>query len=342
MTLDDLDKPVIPAAYGQLVLEVAARSGARREEVLQGLGIAPAVLEAVDGRVTLMQISLLMLRALKLSGNPGLGCEIGIDSSLTSHGFVGFGLLGHPTLRQTIEFGIRFVLLRTPFFSMRLVEDPPCAVVEVSERIPFGPLRQVAFDLFLCGIARMIPVLTAGQLSLDRDVELWFDYAEPDYFARYRQHLPALRFSMPANQLRIPARALDLPLKTANLEAASLATQQCERELAVLGFGPDFVGRVRAAIVNQGNGYPDLEAVAGRLSVSSRTLKRRLQESGTSYQKLLDEIRKRDSIQLLNNPSLSISTIANRIGFDDPANFTRAFRGWTGKTPRGFREGTGD
>lgn len=342
MTLDDLDKPAIPAAYGQLVLAVAGRSGARREEVLQGLGISPTVLAAVEGRLTLMQISKLMVRALKLSGNPGLGCEIGIDSSLTSHGFVGMGLVGHPTLRQTIEFGIRFVLLRTPFFSMRLFEEPPWAVVEVSERLPFGPLRQVAFDLFLCAIARMIPVLTAGQLSLDRDLELWFDYPEPDYFARYREHLPALRFSMPANQLRLPASTLDLPLKTANLEAAHLATQLCERELAVLGFGPDFVGGVRAAIVNQGSGYPKLEEVAGRLAVSGRTLKRRLRESGTSYQKLLDEIRRRDSLQLLKDPRLSISAVAHRMGFEDPANFTRAFRSWTGRTPSGFRSAPPD
>jgi AraC-like DNA-binding protein len=82
---------------------------------------------------------------------------------------------------------------------------------------------------------------------------------------------------------------------------------------------------------------PIPESAARLLAISSRTLKRRLQESGASYQKLLDESRRRDNMHLLNDPSLSISTIAHRIGFQDPAHFTRAFRTWTGQSPSQFR-----
>ena len=66
-----------------------------------------------------------------------------------------------------------------------------------------------------------------------------------------------------------------------------------------------------------------LEQVAERLFMSSRTLKRRLQQTGLGFQQLLDEARKRDAIKLLQNTSLTIEQIALRLGYTDPANFTR-------------------
>ncbi|HMY82724.1 MAG TPA: helix-turn-helix transcriptional regulator, partial [Agitococcus sp.] len=63
----------------------------------------------------------------------------------------------------------------------------------------------------------------------------------------------------------------------------------------------------------------------------------RLQQAGLGFQQLLDEARKRDAIKLLQNTSLTIEQIALRLGYTDPANFTRAFKKWTGDTPSKYR-----
>ena len=70
--------------------------------------------------------------------------------------------------------------------------------------------------------------------------------------------------------------------------------------------------------------------------MSTRTLKRKLSEEGVSYTSLLDERRRLQGVALLRT-ELSVERIAERLGYSDAANFTRAFRRWTGKSPREFR-----
>lgn len=337
MKAQDFSKPIVPAAYGQLILDLAGKRGVSREPLLQGLNIPAGLLEKSTARLTQGQISQLLYRAMKLTQDPALGYEIGLNSNLTSHGFIGYGVLSSSTLREAIEFGIKFVQLRLPLLSMRLFTEKDRGVIEVVERVPLGLLRQCTFDLFLVGISRMVPMRTGAEQMPNSGIELRFDYPEPAYYAAYRERLPPTRFSQSANQMCFPARYLDRVLETANQETVQLVTERCERELALLGHSRDLLSSVRAALVNERSGYPDLEAVAQRLSTSSRTLKRKLQQHQLSFQQLLDEARKRDSIRLLQDPTLSLEKIANRIGYADPANFTRAFRKWTGFAPSRFR-----
>jgi AraC-like DNA-binding protein len=332
---EDLHKPAVPVVYGLLILNLAAERGGKREAMLSGLNIPDSLWETPDARLSLVQAGQLLYRGMKL--DPAIGYEIGLNSNLTTHGFIGYGMMSNPTARQAIEFGIKFLQLRLPNLSLHLLTEQNQAVVEVSEAVSLGAVRQCMFDLFLVGIARIAQQMRVGQLKAQRDVELWFDYPEPDHYARYRDRLPRARFSMGANQLRFPLEYLDLPLYAADSVTAQLVTQQCERELTLLGYSGDLPGRVRALLVAGKGGYPGLEAVAAQLHQSSRTLKRRLQAHGFSYQALLDEARKRDSIRLLDDFTLSVEQVAVRIGYSDPANFTRAFRKWTGAAPSVYR-----
>jgi len=98
--------------------------------------------------------------------------------------------------------------------------------------------------------------------------------------------------------------------------------------------GPEnLLERVRAELRPGTDGYPDLESVASCLFMSGRTLKRKLEQRGTSFQQLLDEVRYRHARRLLENPELDIQQIAAALGYQDPPSFTRAFRRWSGKSP---------
>lgn len=76
-----------------------------------------------------------------------------------------------------------------------------------------------------------------------------------------------------------------------------------------------------------------ISKVARTLGMSERTLRRRLSESGVSFQSLLDGLRKNRALELLANQDVSVEQIAFAVGFTDPHNFRRAFRRWTGATP---------
>lgn len=94
----------------------------------------------------------------------------------------------------------------------------------------------------------------------------------------------------------------------------------------------------RVLIPRVSGGDTRIQAVARQLSMSSRTLQRRLAEEGLSYQELLDQARKEASARYLTESSLAIGEVAYLVGFSEPAPFHRAFKRWFGITPDRFRQ----
>ncbi|NEP18534.1 MAG: helix-turn-helix transcriptional regulator, partial [Leptolyngbya sp. SIO4C1] len=82
---------------------------------------------------------------------------------------------------------------------------------------------------------------------------------------------------------------------------------------------------------------PKLDAIAAKLGYSSRTLQRKLQQAGTSFQQVLDDIRRELAFQYLQETQLTASEIAFLLGFSENSAFTRAFRRWTAITPGDYR-----
>lgn len=90
---------------------------------------------------------------------------------------------------------------------------------------------------------------------------------------------------------------------------------------------------MRNLLICGDTGHPSVDEVARELHVSARTLKRKLAEFGATYSVLLDEIRLRDALRLLEGTRLPVDEIAVRVSDSDRANFTRAFKRWTGVAP---------
>lgn len=82
---------------------------------------------------------------------------------------------------------------------------------------------------------------------------------------------------------------------------------------------------------------PSPEEIAYRLAVSPQTLRRRLAAEGTSYQRLRDQVRRDHAIAALTRGDFSIEDLSQRLGFSEPSAFHRAFRRWTGSTPRAYQ-----
>jgi len=88
-------------------------------------------------------------------------------------------------------------------------------------------------------------------------------------------------------------------------------------------------------------GLPGLETAASRLAMSTRTLRRRLQEEGTTYQEVLDEVRCDLAKRYLAGDELAVGAVAFLLGFSEPSAFHRAFRRWMGQAPGDFRKAAG-
>src|SRR5207237_10161872 len=81
-----------------------------------------------------------------------------------------------------------------------------------------------------------------------------------------------------------------------------------------------------------------IELIASALGCSRQTLYRRLKAEGLTFEQVLDELRRRRALPLVRDPALPVKEVAYRLGFSDPAAFSRAFKRWTGKSPRALRD----
>ncbi|XBB67348.1 AraC family transcriptional regulator ligand-binding domain-containing protein [Nocardioides sp. WV_118_6] len=330
------DQPVVPVGYGLLIEEVAASFGVG-PELRAAAGLPATAFADPQGRLTPLQAGHLLRLGMDLTGEPGLGYEIGLRSTVTSHGVMGFGLLTSATLREAIELGVEYSAVRLPMLTLGLVLDGDQAAVDVRETRPVGDVRQCLFELFLTGLARMTPVLTGhGQ----HDVELWFDGLEPEHFARYRARLPPVRFGTGVNQVRFPVGRLEEPIDTANALAARVAQAELAEERCRIGLTDDVVARVQALLGSRAAGF-GLDAVAAAMHMSTRTLKRRLHAAGTTFHDLSTDARRTEALHLLRGSALAVDEIARLLGYADASSFVRAFKRWTGRTPGGYRRAIG-
>ena len=101
---------------------------------------------------------------------------------------------------------------------------------------------------------------------------------------------------------------------------------------------PELVRNVRAACLNAAGGLPAMDQMAEQLHMSPRTLHRRLIAAGSSYQEILDDVRRRLAIEFLRNTDLTIEEVSERVGFSDASNFRKAFKKWTGTVPAEYRK----
>jgi AraC-like DNA-binding protein len=252
---------------------------------------------------------------------------------ISAHGYVGFAAMTAANLRQAIELACQFAPTRSSALSLRLGQRGDEAAIVIDEAYPLGEARDAIIIAFLVGLWKLGSTITGQELPAAAD----FAFAEPEYFSRFKALLPGrARFSRPAHQLSFGAALLDLPLVQADAAGLRLAQEQCERELTELRWRGGLHPQVAALVLPRTGGYRTLEDVARELHTSPRTLKRKLKAQGTSYSELLDRARRSEATRLLAS-ELSVEQIAVRLGYSDAANFTRAFRRWTGKTPAAGR-----
>lgn len=150
-------------------------------------------------------------------------------------------------------------------------------------------------------------------------------------------------FGVPVEDLPVPtvvfaAEDAQRPFLTANHGLWTFFEPALRQRLADLQMHASTVERVRSALLEAlPAGEVSMQAVCKKLGVSTRTLQRRLQEEGTSFQQTLDALRNSLAHHYLSHSALSGADISFMLGFENPNSFVRAFQTWTGSTPQAVR-----
>lgn len=341
-----LDQVSIPFSYAQLLLDTLAERGIEPAQLIESARIPISILNFADARISPRQWSRLVLSAFRLSGDSCLGYDYGLRMRPTAHGMLGYAMMSAATLGDALSLLLKFFSMRLRYFTVTLSVVDGKAVVSVMERMRvMGAdaedallLRRFFHECVLFGGLHMSRFLLQREVA---DMELHVDWQEPACHLLHQDKLPVILFGMRANQIRFDAAELAAPLPTADAVAFSQAIQLCELERLRSGADEqaNLAQKVRAELVLSPNmGFPGLEAIAQRLALSARTLKRRLKSSGVTFLGLLEEARRQEAENLLATTSLPIQEIARQLGYLGPANFTRAFRKWTMMTPSEYRQ----
>lgn len=335
-----LDGPTIPIAYLQLLVEILGERGIPEARLFAE--IVPASV-LTGARMSAIQWTRLVRRAQELTDDAGLGYEYGLRMRPTAHGLLGYAAMSADSVHAATDIVVRYAAARQAHFELSREDSDGYCQLTLKERFPIPVMRSFFFENILLGLARGFAVLLGRELGDFPDYEICFDAPEPPYYAAYRPRLGKVRFDYPVNAVRFPVRYLSLRPALADPHASQEARALCEQELrAARQTEHDLPSRVVAELrrASEQAGYPSLEQVAARLLLSTRSLKRHLQVSGTSFLRLLSETRTRDACDLLARTDLSVQDIATRLGYENPANFSRAFAQVAGKTPSAYRAET--
>ncbi len=335
---NDLNQIQLSVTYPKVYLDFAQERGVDPLRILHKAGLNPTLFDEQNSRISLQENLRLIAAVMEATGDATLGFELGRRVPITAHGSLGYALMCCGTLAEAIDLVQRFWLLRGKGIGLIYSRQGEWNRFELHFEAPLPDVLKPVVQSFVITSFYQGMLFLMGDPSIP--TEIWFEYEEPKGFERFREMCPVVRFNMPITQIRVAGvDRLDQRLVMSNPEALSLAVAQCEREYALLSVHhDDILSRTRALMTLETQGYPEPEELAQKLCMSPRTFRRKLQLQGSSYKDLLVEARRRDALALLERSELTIQHVAELLGYTNPANFTRAFRVWTGRTPREFRD----
>jgi AraC-like DNA-binding protein len=166
--------------------------------------------------------------------------------------------------------------------------------------------------------------------------EVHFTHAEPSYRAEYDRifGVPVV-FGSKWNALRVDRNFLSLRQPPVNRYVFGVLSERAGALLKSLEEATTTRGKVEGLLIPILHmGDPSVERIADKLGVSRQTLYRNLKAEGVTYEKLLDELRHKMALHYLDGKKVSVNETAYLVGFSDPSAFSRAFRRWTGSSPR--------
>jgi len=316
------------------LLDRYARVGLDVDAILARSKIPRSRFSDAAPRVTTAEFFALWQAVGESAPGEDLGLRLGVETLSHQQSIASLAALHSPTLGEGLEKLARYKRLICP-------EQITIRVTRGEARIRFEWLLAQGHPpamLIDCIFASIVDLAKRGTGTPLRPRRLEVTRRRA-HEAMLRRHFGCeIRFDAPFDAIVLDEKALALPMVTHNAQLLALIVPGLESALEKDGSSRTLADDVRS-VLHQGicGERPAVGKVAKRLGMSPRTLQRRLGELGTSYQKLLDDVRRRSARRLLANTDLGAGEVAFLLGFEELNSFTRAFHAWEGTTPTRWR-----
>jgi AraC-like DNA-binding protein len=298
-------------------------------------GLDVAALSDPDSRFPTERVSLLWQLAVARSGDPAIGLANSNIAKPASFDVVAYTMMSSPHLLGILERLNRYVGIVSDAASLFVTEDNE-GYRMILELFGGGePVPRQRFEFDLMTILSFCRWVTNRDL---RPLALELRFPPPADLQPYRDAFKCpLRFNSLANALLLARDDVISPLPTAHPLLAEVHEQLASEHLQRLDLA-QVSSRVRAAIIRRlPDGEPRRTEIASALEMSERTLQRRLEVEGTSFQRLLDDTRRELAQQYLGQIHVSLCDATYLLGFGHQKSFFRASKRWFGTSPRHYR-----
>jgi AraC-like DNA-binding protein len=332
-----MPEPTLAAGFARALIELAVSKGAERKLLAARSAIDPADLQDQDNRIPFAKYVVLMRVCKEICNDPALGLHFGETFELAELSVV--GLLGGAAetmaegfaqvnryARLAVEIdgaetGDRYQLKRSAG-QLWIVDTRPNAN-------DFPEMTESSFARMVCASRRYF-----GEKQFVKAVH--FTHADPGYRAEYDRvfQVPVV-FESDKNALLTDEKWLTRRTGPSSRYLHAILSAHAEELLKSLESSKSMRGRVESVLM------PTLHTrdarmgrVADKLGLSRQTLFRRLKAEGATFEKVLDQLRHKMALGYLSGNKVSVSETAYLVGFSEPAAFSRAFKRWTGSSPR--------
>jgi AraC-like DNA-binding protein len=322
------------------LFDVLVDQGCPADEILRNVNLTVEQVHSPKSRISRAELMTACKNAIRLSSDPHLPYRIGTSIHISAYGMYGFAILCCPDFRKAMAFAELYHALAAPLATIEFTEANNVAswVIEPDARSAADPQ-----------LYRFITEMQVGiHISLMRDImgpafipdQISLAYPDAHDFSLPADQIGCrLNLASGANRIAFRSDWLDQAANLGNKTTYPAVLALCDDLLDDLKSRIGIAGEIRALLLRNITKPTTLTVIAKHLEMSDRSLRRQLREQGISFRVLLDELRIQIALKYLRTTSLSNEDIALALGFSDAANFRRAFRRWTNKSPSEIRGG---
>jgi AraC-like DNA-binding protein len=327
----------VAAGLARGLLELAVLKGADEKTLLRRAGIDLEDLQDQDNRIPFEKYVTLMRAGKELTGDPALALHYGETNDMAQISVVGLLGLASETMMEAFQQLNRYGRLVIEFdggpdrFRMASERGGIWIVDNRQQPNDFPELTESTFARMLCGPRRF------GVTQLAKAVHV--THKAPAYRAEYERIYGAtVTFESDWNAVLIDEKWADFRIQLQPRYVFGILSEHADALLKNLEKSKTTRGRVESLLMPiLHTGDVSMDLIAGKMALSRQTLFRKLKAEGVTFEKVLDGLRHKLALHYLSGKKVSVNETAYLVGFSEPAAFSRAFKRWTGTSPREMR-----
>lgn len=320
--------------YVNSMLNSLARRGHDGSDLLVKIGINAEVLNNEKARVQTEQFVALSENIIDILKDENTG-YLETPTRPGTFAMMCYASIHRPTLGLFLQRGIDFYHTISDAYQLQIVPDGDYVNYVLTINSDACDPDNILPLTLLSVIHRLSCWIIGQSLSLK---SVNFSHSRPLNAKDYNLLFKApIVFDQPQNSLRFSLKQLELPNRQSEQNLEDFLALPSLALMSLPDYENSLVDKIRMMIQKDvADHFPEFDTIAESLQLTSATLRRRLRTEGTSYQNIKDDIRRDTAIYLLSSGTKSIEQVAEDVGFTEPTSFYRAFKRWTGVTPRDY------